>query len=96
MEATIIYDPHHIISDRRQTNRNNPFKHDEVERLVEKENWMEYPGETSCDEDMPKNSTSSTPTGNSPQQDLSSIIATTTQITHLDSVSEKGNKREFP
>ena len=36
------------------------------------------------------------PVGDSLQQDLSSIVVAATKITPLASVSEKGNKREFP
>ena len=64
--AAIEYDPHRIISNRRQANKNNPFEHDEVVGLVEKENWMEYPGEASYDEETQENSTSSALVGNSP------------------------------
>ena len=32
------YDPHHIISIRKQVNKNKPFEHQEVEGLDEKEN----------------------------------------------------------
>ena len=54
MEAAINCDPHHIISNTRQANRNNPFEHAEVEGFVEKANWMKYPREDDYDEDMPK------------------------------------------
>ena len=67
MEATINYDPHHIISNRRQANKNKPSEHVDVAVLVEKVNYMEYLRETSCDEDMPENSASSAPIGDSPK-----------------------------
>ena len=35
---TVNYDPHHIISIRRQVNKNKPFENHEFERLAEKEN----------------------------------------------------------
>ena len=38
MEASIDYDPHHIISNRLQEKKRNPFKHIEVARLVERAN----------------------------------------------------------
>ena len=41
--VAINYDPHHIISIRKQVNKNKPFEHQEVERLVEKANWFDYP-----------------------------------------------------
>ena len=37
-EVAINYDPHHIISIRRQVNRNNPFEHFEVVGLPETAN----------------------------------------------------------
>ena len=37
--TAINYDPHHIISIRKQVNKNNPFEHQEVEGLAESENW---------------------------------------------------------
>ena len=95
MDVAINYDPHCIISNRRQTNRNKTFEHAEVAGLVEKEFWMEYPREASYDEDMPENLTSSTLVGDSPQQDLSNIVVVATHITPLASMSGKGNKREW-
>ena len=41
MEATIDYEPHHIIYGRRQANKRKPFKQVEVEGLGERENWMQ-------------------------------------------------------
>ena len=38
----VNYDPHHIISQRRQMNKNKEFEHHVVEGLAEKDNWMEY------------------------------------------------------
>ena len=40
--TAINYDPRHIISIRKQVNKNMPFEHQEVEGLVEKENWLDY------------------------------------------------------
>ena len=34
--TAINYDPHHIITIRKQVNKNNPFEHEEVEGLAEK------------------------------------------------------------
>ena len=36
--TAINYDPHHVISIRRQVNKNNPFEHQEVEGLIESAN----------------------------------------------------------
>ena len=95
MEVAIDYDPYHIISNRRKANKSKPFKHVEVAGLVERDNWMTYPGETNSDEDMPKKSTSALAEG-SPQLDLSCIIVAATQITPLASLYEKENKIEYP
>ena len=38
MEVAIDYDPHHIISNRRQENKSNPFEHVQVVGLVESAN----------------------------------------------------------
>ena len=43
VESSINYDPHHIISNRIQANKNKPFEHSEVARLYEAANWMDYP-----------------------------------------------------
>ena len=40
--AAVNYDPHHIISIRKQVNKNKPFEHQEVAGLVESANWMDY------------------------------------------------------
>ena len=95
MEVAIDYDPHHIISNRRKANKSNPFEHVKVAGLVERANWMTYPGETNSDEDILKNSTFALAEG-SPQLDFSCIIVAATQITPLASLSEKKNKREYP
>ena len=49
MESTIKYDPHHIISNRRQADKKDPYEQIEVAGLVEKENWMKYLGEANSD-----------------------------------------------
>ena len=41
-DTTVNYDPHHVISQRRQLNKNKAFEHRVVEGLVERDNWMEY------------------------------------------------------
>ena len=51
-EAFVNYDPHHVISIRRQVNKNKPFEHHEVAGMAESANWMDYPHETQKDEDM--------------------------------------------
>ena len=39
----INYDPHHVISQRGQLNKNKAFEHQEVEGLAERVIWMDYP-----------------------------------------------------
>ena len=50
----VNYDPLHIISIRKQVNKNKPFEHMEVEGLVESANWSNYPLLTQNEEDMQK------------------------------------------
>ena len=56
--TTINYDPHHIISIRKQVNKNKPFEHQEVESLAEKANWLDYPSPMQNEGDMQQDSTS--------------------------------------
>ena len=57
-DASINYDPHHIISIKRQVNKNNPFEQHEIAGLVESANWIDYPHETQRDDDMQQDSIS--------------------------------------
>ena len=41
-DTTVNYDPLHVISQRRQLNKNKAFEHRVVEGLVGKSNWMDY------------------------------------------------------
>ena len=83
MESSVNYDPHHIISDRRQANKKKPFEHSEVAGLSEATNWIEYPKNSSNGEDMQEDSLSPAPGGSPPQQYISSIVAAATHITPL-------------
>ena len=56
--AVLNYDPHHVISIRRQVNKNKLFEHQEVEGLDESSNWIDYPQVTQSEEDMQQGSTS--------------------------------------
>ena len=58
---SINYDPHQVISKRRHTDKNNPFKHTEVAGLREAANWDDYPKHIAKDVSMEQNSTSSLP-----------------------------------
>ena len=41
-KPTINYDPHQVISNRRNAQKRNPFKHEEVVGLAEAANWSNY------------------------------------------------------
>ena len=41
--GSMNYDPHQVISIRRQLNKNKVFEHQEVEGLAEKSHWSDYP-----------------------------------------------------
>ena len=56
-EAAINYDPHHVISNKRQALKRNHFEHDEVVGLAEAANWSYYPHETQKDTDIQGGST---------------------------------------
>ena len=43
MATAINYDPHNIISIKKQVNKKKTFEHQEVEGLDEKENWLDHP-----------------------------------------------------
>ena len=75
--TSINYDPHHIISIRKQVNKNKPFEHQEVEGLDESENWSDYPLLTQHEEDMQQGSTSTLKDFSVTQPDLLAIIPTT-------------------
>ena len=51
-DVSINYDPHHIISIRRQVNMNKTFEHYEATGLFEIANWLDYPHKTQKDVDM--------------------------------------------
>ena len=42
VESAINYDPPHVISNRRQVNKNKPFEHYEVAGLSEVSKWLDY------------------------------------------------------
>ena len=58
-KVSINCDPRHIISIRRQVNKNNPFENFEVASLSETANWLDYPHETQGDVNMQEDSSSS-------------------------------------
>ena len=68
LRATINYDPHQIISNRRQENKNKPFEHTEVAGLREAPNSEDYPNKTPGNISMEQDSVSSIPGNNLPPQ----------------------------
>ena len=92
VNASINYDPHHLISNRRHANKNKPFEHFEVAGLSEEASWMDYPKDIKNGGNMQEYSLSSAPENNSPQHDISSIVVAATQITPLASFFRKKNK----
>ena len=72
MEDSVNYDPHHIISNRRQVNKNKRFEHFEVVGLSEAANWIDYPNDSNDGDDMQEDSLSPAPRGYPPQQDICS------------------------
>ena len=95
MEDAINYNPHHIISNRRQANKNKPFEHSEVEGLSKATNWMDYPKDINNGGNMQEDSLSSAPRINSPHHNLSGIVVAATDVNPLASFFEKRNKRDF-
>ena len=93
--TAINYDPHLIISLRKQVNKNNPFEHQEVEGLVENENWSDYPLVMQNEEDIQQGSTSLVQDISITQLDPLVIMSTTKIITPIASHSEMTNKRTF-
>ena len=81
-EVSIIYDPHHIISIRRQANKKNPFEHFEVADLFETAKWLDYPHETHGDVNMQEDSTSSVKEVISLQLGTSNLVLTAKNIIH--------------
>ena len=72
--VAINYDPHQVISKRRQENKNNPFEHTEVAGLREEANWQDYPNKTPDNINMEQDSVSSIPGNNSSPTDISLIV----------------------
>ena len=81
--VSINYDPHQVISKRRQENKNNPFEHTEVAGLRETANWEDYPNKTPNNISMEQDYVSSIPGNNSSPMDLSNIVAVASNISSL-------------
>ena len=50
-EAKVNYDPHHVISLRKQANKNKPFEHQPIEGLAETTNLLQFTERSKSDED---------------------------------------------
>ena len=50
-EPKINYDPHHVISLRKQANKNKPFDHQPIEGLAETTNLLQFTKISKFDED---------------------------------------------
>ena len=74
IDVSINYDPHHIISIRRQVNKNKPFEHYEAAGLPHTAKWLDYLHETQKDVDMQEDSNSSVKEFRSTELDPSSIV----------------------
>ena len=83
MGQAINYDPHQVISKRRQANKNNPFQHTEIAGLREAANWDDYPNLTKKEVSMGQNSASSLPGEISSQMDLSNIVTMAGDVSSL-------------
>ena len=89
------YDPHHIISIRRQVNKNKPFEHQEVAGLVDSANWMDYPQETQNYEDMQYGSTYPMKDAIFTQPYPLNIVPAAERIYPIAIHYERTNKRDF-
>ena len=66
VEVVVNYDAHHVISNRRQANKNKPFEIFEVEGLSKETNWNHYPKDINNGENMQEYSLSYAPGRSSP------------------------------
>ena len=92
--TSINYDPHQVISKRRQENKNKPFEHTEVAGLREAANWEDFPNKAPDNVSMEQDFVSFLLGNNSPLMDLSNIVAVAGNISSLISFSGTSKKRE--
>ena len=92
--TTINYEPHQVISRRRQENNNKSFEHNEVAGLREVANWEDYPDKSPDIVSMEQDFVSSLPGNNYPPMDLSNIVVVASNISSLMSFSGTSRKRE--
>ena len=52
IEPALNYDPHHVISNQRKSQKRKPFKHEEIVGLEDATNWYDYPKEAPKDVNM--------------------------------------------
>ena len=90
-EVAVNYDPHRIISIKRQVNKNKRFEHFELASLSETTNWLDYPHETQGDFNMQEDSTSSVSEFTSPQHGTSIMVPTPKKLTPIASCFDKTN-----
>ena len=91
--AAINYDPHQVISKRRQENNDNPFECSQVAGLREVANWEDYPNKTPDNINVEQDSISSIPRNNISPMDISNIVAVAGNISSLISFSGNSKKR---
>ena len=92
--TAINYDPHQVISKRRQENNNKPFEHTEVAGIREAANWEYYPDKAPNKVSMEQDSLSSLLGNNSPPMDISNIVVVASNDSPLISFSGTSKKRE--
>ena len=93
IEVVINYDPHHVISNRRQALKRKPFEHEEIVGLADVSSWFDYPKENPKDTDMQEDSNSSIREIYLLMPDIFKLISSADNITPLASHSERNNKR---
>ena len=75
LEQAINYDPHQVISKRRKAHKSKPFENTEIPELREADNWDDFPNSTTMDVSIGRSFVSPLPWENSPQRDLSKVVA---------------------
>ena len=93
LEQAIDYDPHQVISKRRKAHKSNPFEHTEILGLREAANWDDFPNSTTMDINIGQSSASPLPWDNSPQMELSKVVAMDGNASSLVSYSGSSMKR---
>ena len=92
--VAINYDPHQVISIRRQENKNKPFEHTEVAGIKEEANWEDYHDKALDNVNIEQDSVYSLPGNNFLPMDISNIVAIAGNESSLISFSGTSKKRE--